>query len=45
MNDSKYDRKLNDELEKFECDQCGCYFWVDDRNNFDCPNCEGSGQE
>ena len=27
-------------LEKFECADCGCYFWVEDRNNFDCPNCE-----
>ena len=26
-------------LEKFECGDCGCYFWVDDRNKFDCPNC------
>jgi len=25
--------------EKFECMDCGCYFWVDDRNNFICPNC------
>ena len=26
--------------EKFECGDCGCYYWVDDRNDFDCPNCE-----
>lgn len=26
--------------EKFECDTCGCYFYVKDRNNFMCPNCE-----
>ena len=26
--------------EKFECDVCSCYFWVEDRNNFECPNCE-----
>ena len=25
---------------KFECDKCGCYFWVDDRNSFECPNCK-----
>ena len=25
--------------EKFECGDCGCYFWVKDRNKFDCPNC------
>ena len=25
---------------KFECDVCGCYFWVENRNNFNCPNCE-----
>ncbi len=26
--------------EKFECGDCGCYYWVKDRNNFSCPNCE-----
>ena len=26
--------------EKFECNECGCYYWVKDRNKFDCPNCE-----
>ena len=26
--------------EKFECDDCGCYYWVEDRDDFDCPNCE-----
>lgn len=26
--------------EKFECFKCGCYFWVKDRNNFECPNCK-----
>ena len=25
---------------KFECMDCGCYFYVKDRNNFDCPNCQ-----
>lgn len=25
---------------KFECGDCGCYYWVNDRNNFVCPNCE-----
>jgi transcription elongation factor Elf1 len=25
---------------KFECSICGCYFWVNDRNTFQCPNCE-----
>ena len=29
-----------DELEKFECPNCGCYFMVEDRDDFDCPNCE-----
>jgi len=28
------------ELEKFECPDCGCYFMVEDRNDFICPNCE-----
>jgi len=27
-------------LEKFVCGDCGCYYWVEDRNNFKCPNCE-----
>jgi rubrerythrin len=26
--------------EKFECMDCGCYFYVENRNDFDCPNCE-----
>lgn len=26
--------------EKFECGDCGCYYWVESRNDFDCPNCE-----
>ena len=26
--------------EKFECSECGCFYWVEDRNNFICPNCE-----
>lgn len=30
-------------LEKFECGVCGCYFWVEDRNDFNCPNCEEMG--
>jgi len=29
-----------DDLEKFECMDCGCYYWVENRNEFDCPNCE-----
>ncbi len=27
-------------MEKFECGDCGCFYWVKDRNDFDCPNCE-----
>jgi len=30
----------NQELEKFECEGCGCYFMVTDRDDFVCPNCE-----
>lgn len=26
--------------EKFECADCGCFYWVDDRDSFECPNCE-----
>ena len=26
------------EQEKFECADCGCFYWVEDRSNFDCPN-------
>jgi hypothetical protein len=25
--------------EKFVCDECGCFFWVESRNEFECPNC------
>jgi len=32
---------MDKDLEKFECGDCGCYFWVEDRNDFDCPNCYG----
>jgi rubrerythrin len=28
------------EVEKFECFDCGCYYWIIDRNDFQCPNCE-----
>ena len=27
-------------VEKFECEDCGIYYWVEDRDDFDCPNCE-----
>ncbi len=27
-------------LEKFECMDCGCYFMVESRDGFCCPNCE-----
>lgn len=27
-------------MEKFECFDCGCYYWVNDRDDFQCPNCE-----
>lgn len=27
-------------MEKFECYNCGCYYWVKDRDCFNCPNCE-----
>ena len=30
-------------VEKFECDCCGVYFWVEDRDDFECPNCEAMG--
>ena len=26
--------------EKFECMDCGCFFWVKNRNGFECPNCK-----
>lgn len=29
-----------EELEKYECYDCGVYYWVIDRDNFECPNCE-----
>ena len=27
-------------MEKFECYNCGCYYWVNSRDYFHCPNCE-----
>lgn len=27
------------EVEKYECHNCGVYYWVIDRDDFDCPNC------
>lgn len=27
------------ELEKYECHDCGVYYWVIDRDGFECPNC------
>lgn len=30
--------------EKFECMDCGCFFWVDNRNGFECPNCKEKQQ-
>lgn len=29
-----------EELEKYECHDCGVYYWVIDRDNFECPNCK-----
>ncbi len=26
-------------VEKFECRDCGAYYYVEDRNDFECPNC------
>ena len=31
---------MTEAKEKFECADCGCFYWVKDRDNFDCPNCE-----
>jgi Zn finger protein HypA/HybF involved in hydrogenase expression len=28
------------ELEKYECHECGVYYWVIDRDGFECPNCQ-----
>lgn len=36
---------IKEDLVKFECDKCGCYFWIGDRNGFNCPNCEYHEQE
>jgi len=32
-------------VEKFECNGCGTYYWVEDRSNFDCPNCAVSSNK
>ena len=31
--------------EEFVCGDCGVSYQVEDRNNFDCPNCEDSQDE
>ena len=28
-----------DDLQKWECDTCGIYLWVEDRDGIECPNC------
>lgn len=28
------------ETEKYECYDCGVYYWVIDRDGFECPNCQ-----
>ena len=28
-----------DDLQKWECDTCGIYLWVEDRDEVECPNC------
>ena len=28
-----------DSLQKWECDTCGIYLWVEDRDGMECPNC------
>lgn len=28
------------ELEKYECHECGVYYWVIERDGFECPNCQ-----
>ena len=27
------------DLQKWECDTCGIYLWVEDRDEVECPNC------
>jgi len=27
-------------LQKFECAECGVFYWVEDRDEFECPNCQ-----
>jgi len=33
------------DIEKFECGDCGCFYWVKDRDEFECPNCEQLSME
>ncbi|WP_152184428.1 hypothetical protein [Sulfurimonas indica] len=35
-----YNEDEDEDLEKFECEDCGCYFMVEDRDSFECPNCQ-----
>lgn len=32
------------ELDKYECHKCGVYYWVIDRDDFECPNCQEQEQ-
>ena len=34
-----------EDQEKFECANCGCFYWVKDRDEFECPNCKQYGNE
>ncbi len=32
------------QLEKYECHDCGVYYWVLDRDEFECLNCHDNEQ-
>jgi len=33
------------DLERWNCPECGCYFWVKNRNTFECPNCKNKEEK
>jgi predicted RNA-binding Zn-ribbon protein involved in translation (DUF1610 family) len=39
-NKTNGNERTNETPYKIECSECGCFWWVADKNNFSCPNCE-----
>lgn len=39
-----YMDEAHENLEKFECNDCGCTSWAEDKAVFKCPFCAWTGQ-